>query len=69
MLYTEFKLEDAIAVARKESREDGLAEGIEKGQEEAKAVIAKNLLSKGSTPEFVREITGLELEAINKLRG
>jgi len=35
--------------------------------EKEKLIIAKNLLAKGSTPEFVREITGLYLEEIKKL--
>jgi len=34
---------------------------------EEKTMIARNLLSKGSTPEFVHEITGLDLETIQSL--
>ena len=75
MLYTEWNLEDAIAVAREEGREDGFEEGqtkgLEKGREEGredeKLEIARNLLVKGSTPEFVHEITGLDLETIKGL--
>jgi len=63
MLYTEFNLDDAIAVAREEGKEDGL----EQGRKE-KLQIARNLLVKGSTPEFVSDITGLDLETINGLR-
>jgi hypothetical protein len=63
MLYTEFKLEDAIAVAREEAWEDGLG----KGRTDEKLEIAKNLLAKGSSPEFVREITGLDMETIKGL--
>ena len=59
MLYTEWNMDDAIAVAREE--------GIEKGLEEAKESIARNLLAKGSSPEFVRDITGLDIETINNL--
>ena len=59
MLFTEWKLEDAIAVAREEAREEGL--------EAAKVSIARNLLAKGSTPEFVRDITGLDMETIENL--
>jgi predicted transposase/invertase (TIGR01784 family) len=43
-------------------------EGREEGKTEEKLEIAMNLLAKGSTPEFVQEITGLKLEAIRKLR-
>jgi len=35
--------------------------------EEEKLIIAKNLLAKGSSPEFVCEITGLSLEKISEL--
>jgi predicted transposase/invertase (TIGR01784 family) len=38
------------------------------GREEEKMIIAKNLLAKGSTPEFVQEITGLSLEEISQLQ-
>jgi len=54
LLFTEFNLDDALAVAREEAREDGITE--------AKLEIARNLLAEGSTPEFVRKITGLEME-------
>ena len=67
MILTEWNTEDAVAFARNEGRE----EGIEIGQEKALMVrnieIARNLLAKGSTPEFVSEITGLSLEEIAKL--
>jgi predicted transposase/invertase (TIGR01784 family) len=52
MLFTEWNLDDAIAVAREEALEDGKLE------------IARNLLAKGMTPEFVHDITGLDLETI-----
>ena len=64
MLFTEFNLDDAIAVAREEGREDGLEEGIT----EANLKIARNLLAKGSTPEFVHEITGLDLDTIKEIK-
>jgi len=53
-----------------EARESGLREGLEKGREEGhreKLVIARNLLAKGSSPEFVNEITGLPLETIKDI--
>jgi len=52
---------------REEGREEGRKEGREEGREEEKLIIAKNLLSKGSTPEFVHEITGLSPETIAQL--
>ena len=38
-----------------------------KGRDEEKRIIARNLLVKGSTPEFVQEITGLNLKTIQEL--
>jgi hypothetical protein len=35
--------------------------------ETAKESIARNLLAKGSTPEFVHDITGLDMETIKNL--
>jgi len=67
MLMTEWNWDDALAVRFEEGWEGGLEKGREEGQEAVKVTIAKNLLSKGSTPEFVREITGLSLEIINDL--
>jgi len=38
------------------------------GEEEAKLEIARNALARGATPGFVAEITGLDLEEIEKLQ-
>lgn len=51
ILLTEWNLDDA----KKVWYEDGKLE------------IAKNLLTEGSTPEFVQKITGLEMETILEL--
>jgi len=71
MLFTEWNWDDALAVAREEGKEDGLEEGREEGREEgleaAKVNIARNLLAKGSTLEFVHDITGLDMETIEGL--
>ena len=60
-----------IVQGREEGLEQGLERGLEQGNEEgrekARIQIAKNLLAKGSTPEFVQEITGLGLEKIKEL--
>ena len=42
-------------------------EGLIEGQQEKTLQIARNLLAEGSTPEFVAEITGLDLDTIKKL--
>ena len=46
----------------------GREEGREEGLEQASIQIAKNLLAKGSTPEFVQEITGINFEIIKNLK-
>ena len=67
MLTAEYDREMDIAVNRREAEEKGLKKGEEIGMEKEKLIIAKNLLEKGSTPEFVCEITGLSLEKIEEL--
>ena len=56
-----------IAVNRREAWKDGHEEGREEGMEQEKLLIAKNLLTEGSTPEFVQKITGLPAEKIKDL--
>jgi len=63
MLYTEWNWDDALAVRYEEGQEDGM----EKGRASEKLEIARNLLAKGSTPEFVHDITGLDIETIKNL--
>jgi len=62
MILTEWNTEDAIAFAREEGREEGLEEGREE-----KLRIARNALAKGLTPEFVHDITGIDIETIQSL--
>jgi len=59
MLYTEWNWDDALAVRYEEGQEDGRVN--------EKLEIARNLLAKGSTFEFVHDITGLDLETIENL--
>jgi len=63
MLYAEYDPEVEMRVVR----EEALEEGEEIGMEKEKLIIAKNLLSEGSTPEFVHRITGLTLDKIEEL--
>jgi len=63
MIFGEYDREMDIAVNRREARE----EGEEIGMNKEKLIIAKNLLSEGSTPEFVHRITGLSLEKIKEI--
>ena len=60
MLMTEWNWDDALAVRYEEGHEDG--------REDEKLEIARNLLSEGSTPEFVHKITGLDMDTIDGLQ-
>jgi hypothetical protein len=64
MLATEWKLEDALVVEREEGWEDGFEDGIEKGRND----IARKALSKGLAADVIRDLTGLSVEDIVKLR-
>lgn len=57
MLYSEWKLDDALVVEREE------------GREERTFAIARNALAEGAAPEFVRKITGLDIETLRRLMG
>jgi predicted transposase/invertase (TIGR01784 family) len=64
-------LEEGMGKGREEGMEIGLEEGIGKGMiegiEKEKLIIAKNMLEKGSSIDFIHDITGLSLEEIKKL--
>jgi hypothetical protein len=53
-----------IAVNRREAREEGLAEGMEKDLE----ITARNALARGISVQTVQEITGLSIEKITELK-
>jgi hypothetical protein len=50
-----------------EGREQGLEEGREQGRKEGREEIARNALAKGLSPDVIREITGLDIEAIRNI--
>ena len=60
MIFGEYDREMDIAVNRREAEEIGM--------NKEKLLIAKNLLAKDLTPEFVHEITGLSLEKIKEIQ-
>jgi len=60
MLLTDWNLEDAKKVWYEDGREDG--------EEKASIKIARNLLAKGSSHEFVHEVTGLDIKTIQGLK-
>jgi hypothetical protein len=57
MLMTEWNWDDAMEVLREET------------WEEAQEKIARNALGKGASVEFVQEITGLSIEAVERIAG
>ena len=58
MLMTEWKLEDALVVERKEGREEGWEQGLKKGREEG--------LKKGQEETIISLLEfGMELEQIS----
>jgi predicted transposase YdaD len=79
MLFYDFSVEEIAEIRGDERYEEGLERGMERGLEQGleqgreegleqgKILIARNLLAKGSTPEFIQEITGLDPERITAL--
>ncbi|MCL2722145.1 MAG: hypothetical protein FWD47_12520, partial [Treponema sp.] len=55
MLYGEYRIEDEIAVVKRETRE------------EEKISFARNLLFEGSSHDFIQRTTGLDIETIKEL--
>ena len=51
-----------------EGKAEGRAEGRAEGHAEGKLEIARNLITKGSTLEFVQEVTGISDDEIKKLQ-
>jgi predicted transposase/invertase (TIGR01784 family) len=53
--------------AKRQGREEGLKEGREEGIKEGREEIARNALAKGISVDIVHEITGMDIEFIQKL--
>jgi hypothetical protein len=60
MLITEYDRDMDIAVNRREAWEEG--------REEEKLIIAKSMLEKGSSLEFVQQITGLGMDVVEAIK-
>ena len=75
MLITEWNTEEAKEVWYEEGMEEGLErgreegreQGLEQGREEGREEIARNALEKGLSIETIHDITGLDINTINKL--
>jgi len=55
--------------ARRKGLKEGREEGLKEGREEERIEITKNLLSKGSTFEFISDVTGLSLDEVKSIAG
>jgi len=60
----ELDTQSRLAYAEQEGLKKGRREGFEKGQEE----IARNALAKDIPLELIRDITGLDIESIQKIQ-
>lgn len=60
-------LETAIDEAREEGLVQGLEQGLEKGLEQGRKQLVREMVSRGMTPDFISEMTGLSLEEIETL--
>ena len=47
--------------------EKGIQQGMQQGQQEGLYAVASNMLKEGSTMDFIRRMTGLPLETIQKI--
>jgi predicted transposase/invertase (TIGR01784 family) len=68
-LMSEYKYELDTQSRIVDAKREGIREGRQEGREEGRFEVAKNALVKGASIEFVREITGLDIETIKKTRG
>jgi hypothetical protein len=64
MLFDEYRVEDAIALAREEELKKGLKQGMEKGVERERRQNIRNMLSFGMTPEQIAQALELPLETV-----
>ena len=67
MLLTEWNWDDALAVRFEEGLEEGMERGREEGREEGYRQIAMKALSKGLPLDVIKDITGFDLETIQKI--
>jgi predicted transposase/invertase (TIGR01784 family) len=71
MLITEWDWDKYVEVQRREAVEEGIIvgreEGLMKGREKRSEEIARSALAEGASVEFVRKITGLDSDTIQRL--
>jgi flagellar biosynthesis/type III secretory pathway protein FliH len=61
-------MEEGLEKGMEEGLEKGRLEGMEEGLEKGREEIARNALAEGLSAEFVRKITGLDIQSIQKLK-
>ena len=59
---------EGICEGRSTENDYAREEGLMKGRTEEKFEVARKLLVEGSAPEFVKKVTGLSLDEIEKLQ-
>ena len=67
MAYRDIK--NSIDTAKREGKEKGLAEGLEKGMNKRSLEIARKMLANGMDAATVMEITGLSESQLQQLKG
>ena len=58
----------SMSGAERRGMEKGRERGLEEGRNERNLEVARNLLAEGAAVEFVRKITGLDMDTIASLR-
>ena len=48
-------------------RQEGMQRGIQKGMQQKKIHIAKNMFSRGLTPSLIQELSGISAEELGQL--
>jgi predicted transposase/invertase (TIGR01784 family) len=67
LITAKYDPKEEMEAHREEAWEYGLEEGLEQGREQGIMDTARNALAKGLSIETVQEITGLDLEVIERL--
>ena len=62
------KYELDLQDARIEGKEEGIAEGLEKGRYEMAVIVTENMMKQGLTPEQTAALTGLTVDEVEALR-
>ena len=67
LLESEYKYHVDLQSKLVTAKREGISEGITKGKREEKLEIARNALAAGASYDFIKKITGLDMETIENL--